>query len=116
MSDDNFLRYEEAAKLLRCCPQTLRKRVCYRQIPFIKPYGKRGMVLFSENDLRAFLEASRVEPVGAWKLWHKAFSSIQQSGADEALVIRACTPEAATIVFPATDVLIHNSICDKEIQ
>jgi excisionase family DNA binding protein len=64
MNDDSYLRYEEAARLLRCSPQTLRKRVSQRQIPYIKAFGRKGRVLFSENDLRAFLEASRVA-VGA---------------------------------------------------
>ena len=62
MYDDCFLRYDEAARLLRCSPETLRKKVSRREVPFIKPFGRRGAVLFSERDLLAFLEAKRVEP------------------------------------------------------
>ena len=62
MDDDSFLRYEEAAQLLRCSVQTLRKKVAHREVPFIKPFGRKGAVLFSERDLLAFLEAKRVEP------------------------------------------------------
>jgi len=65
MSDDRFLNYIEAAQLLRMSPLTLRKKVSQKKVPVIKAFGRKGRVLFSENDLRAFLEASRVEPVGA---------------------------------------------------
>lgn len=59
---NDFLTYPEAARILRISPQTLRKKVSRREVPVLKPFGKRGKVLFSENDLRTFLEASRVEP------------------------------------------------------
>jgi excisionase family DNA binding protein len=60
--DDCFLRYEEAARLLRCSVQTLRKKVARREVPFIKPFGRKGATLFSERDLRAFLKERRIEP------------------------------------------------------
>ncbi len=66
-NNESFLNYPEAALLLRISPQTLRKKVCRREIPYFKPFGPRGRVLFSETDLMAFIKSTRVEPdlVGA---------------------------------------------------
>ncbi len=57
---DTLLTYPEAALLLRISPLTLRKKVMRREVPVLKPFGRKGKCLFSEQDLRAMLERSRV--------------------------------------------------------
>lgn len=61
--ETTFFTYVEAAALLRISPTTLRKKVMLRQVAFLKPFGRHGRVLFSEADLRAMLERSRVPAV-----------------------------------------------------
>lgn len=60
---NEYLTYVEAAALLHISPLTLRKKVMKREVPVLKPFGKRGKCLFSEADLRAMLERSRVPAV-----------------------------------------------------
>ena len=54
-----LLSYGEAAAILRCSPVSLRRRVMLGQLPHLKPYGPRGRVFFLQEDLEAFLLASR---------------------------------------------------------
>jgi excisionase family DNA binding protein len=67
MSDEKplsaFLRYPEAAALLGISPLTLRGKVSRHQVPFLKPFGPKGRVLFDPDRLRAFVQAGAVEPV-----------------------------------------------------
>ena len=60
MSD--LMTYEETARLLRRSESTLRKDVAMRRIPVLKPFGKRGKVLFSRQALSEWLAAAAVEP------------------------------------------------------
>ena len=39
---------------------TLRKYVSQRRVPFLKPFGRKGRVVFLKSDLDSFLLASRV--------------------------------------------------------
>ena len=58
--NENLLTYDEAAKVLRISPATLRKKVMERSVPFIKLFGRKGRVLFSPEDLGAFLKSKKV--------------------------------------------------------
>jgi excisionase family DNA binding protein len=55
-----FWRYAEAADFLGITPGTLRRKVMYHAVPFARPFGKKGRVLFDPADLEAFVEASKV--------------------------------------------------------
>ena len=56
-------RYPQAAKYLGITPGTLRRKVMLHQIPFMRPFGRKGRILFDPDDLHEFVEASRVSPV-----------------------------------------------------
>jgi excisionase family DNA binding protein len=53
----NFLNVQEAACFLKTTPAYLYKMVWKRAIPYYKPNG--GRLLFSAEELRRFVEASR---------------------------------------------------------
>ncbi len=57
-----FLRYPAAAALLGISPLTLRAKVSRHQVPFCKPFGSRGAVLFDPERLREFVQRGAVEP------------------------------------------------------
>ena len=59
----NMLRYREAAEFLGISPLTLRRKVSERRLPFIKPFGPNGPVLFDPSDLHEFLRKNRVDPI-----------------------------------------------------
>ena len=63
MSMERMLRYNDAAEFLGLSPLTLRKKVCQRAIPFIKPFGPNGPVLFDPKELNEWLDSCRVHPV-----------------------------------------------------
>jgi excisionase family DNA binding protein len=52
--------YAGASKYTGIPESSLRKYVCQRRIPFLKPFGRKGRVVFLKSDLDAFLLASRV--------------------------------------------------------
>ena len=52
----------EAAEILGLSPWTVREKARLRQLPYYRPFGARGRLAFSPEDLSAFLRASRVEP------------------------------------------------------
>jgi hypothetical protein len=58
-------RYPEAASFLGVSPATLRRKVMLRKVPFMRPFGFKGRILFDPEDLVAFVKASRVDPIGA---------------------------------------------------
>ena len=58
-----LLNYSEAAGVLKIAVLTLRKKVMRREVPFLKPFGPKGRVLFEREALEAFLAASRVAPL-----------------------------------------------------
>jgi excisionase family DNA binding protein len=58
-------QYAEAAQYLNITAGTLRRKVMLRQVPFYRPFGKHGRILFDPDDLREFVKASRVEPVNS---------------------------------------------------
>lgn len=58
-----LLDYNEAAKILKIAPTTLRKKTMRREVPFLKPFGPNGRVLFEREALEEFLRASRVAPL-----------------------------------------------------
>ena len=57
--------YREAAEYLHVAPSTLRRKVMERSIPVLKPFGRKGRVLFSQADLRELVEKSRVPAMQA---------------------------------------------------
>lgn len=57
-----FWRYEQAAAFMGISPLTLRGKVCRREVPYIKPFGPHGRVLFNPDRLREFVERGAVEP------------------------------------------------------
>jgi excisionase family DNA binding protein len=59
MELERLLDNTEAAKLLNISPFSLRGKVLRREVPFIK-IGRR--TLFDPVDLRAFIEAAKVQP------------------------------------------------------
>ena len=71
----DLLTYEEAARLLRRAPATLRKDVMLRRVPYVKLFGAKGAVRFEREALERLIEASRVEP-----------SAIGKSGTSKAAV------------------------------
>ena len=67
MSDNNesistLWRYPQAAAYLGISPGTLRRKVMLSEVPFLRPFGKGGRVLFSPADLEKFVMAHRVAP------------------------------------------------------
>lgn len=56
-------RYPQAAAFLGIAPATLRRKVMERAVPFYRPFGNKGRVLFDPEDLRAFVLRSRVAPM-----------------------------------------------------
>ena len=56
---DRLLNNDEAADILNISPYSLRGKVSRREIPFIK-VGRR--TLFDPADLRAYIEARKVQP------------------------------------------------------
>lgn len=54
-----FYDVDAAATLLGVSPRYIRRLVSERRIPFFKPGGY--LIRFSEDDLLAFAESSRVE-------------------------------------------------------
>jgi len=56
---DRLLNNDQAADILNISPYSLRGKVSRREIPFIK-VGRR--TLFDPEDLRAFIEARKVQP------------------------------------------------------
>ena len=58
-------RYPDAARYLGISPATLRRKVMCQEVPFMRPFGMHGRVLFDPEDLRAFVRASRVSPLSA---------------------------------------------------
>jgi excisionase family DNA binding protein len=56
-------RYPDAARYLGISPATLRRKVMEAAVPFYRPFGKHGRVLFDPDDLRNFVQASRVAPI-----------------------------------------------------
>ncbi len=60
MNTDRLLSVAEVADLLGLKRPTVYKKVCRREIPFIKPGGPRGRVLFRPEDLEAFIASRRV--------------------------------------------------------
>jgi hypothetical protein len=64
--------YREASEFFGVSPLTLRKKVSNRQVPFLKPFGPKGKVLFRPDRLRDFVEASAVEPLAPSRATRKA--------------------------------------------
>ncbi len=60
---EQLLTYQEAAKLLGMKVSTLYSLVFHRKVPHIRLTGK--MVRFSDQELSAWVQASRVEPAPA---------------------------------------------------
>jgi excisionase family DNA binding protein len=56
---DRLLNNDQAADILNISPFSLRGKVSRREIPFIK-VGRR--TLFDPADLRAYIEARKVQP------------------------------------------------------
>jgi excisionase family DNA binding protein len=56
---DRLLNNDQAAEILNISPYSLRGKVSRREIPFIK-VGRR--TLFDPADLRAYIEARKVQP------------------------------------------------------
>jgi excisionase family DNA binding protein len=56
---DRLLNNDQAAEILNISPFSLRGKVSRREIPFIK-VGRR--TLFDPADLRAYIEARKVQP------------------------------------------------------
>jgi excisionase family DNA binding protein len=56
---EKLLNNDEAAKILGVSPHSMRGKVFRREIPFIK-IGRR--TLFDPADLRAIIEAGKVQP------------------------------------------------------
>ena len=52
--------YAGASKYTGIPQSTLRKYVSLRRVPFLKPFGRKGRVVFLKSDLDNFLLASRV--------------------------------------------------------
>lgn len=59
---NGFWRYREAARFLSITEGVLRKKVSHREVPFAKPFGPRGRVLFDPERLREFVLETAVEP------------------------------------------------------
>jgi hypothetical protein len=55
MSNTNILFYPDLAKLLRRDINSLRKDVAHRRIPFHKPFGPRGRVVFLRDEIEVWL-------------------------------------------------------------
>lgn len=53
-------RYPDAARYLGISPATLRRKVMERAVPFYRPFGLKGRVLFDPDDLVAFVRQHRV--------------------------------------------------------
>lgn len=56
---DRLLNNDQAAEILNISPYSLRGKVSRREIPFIK-VGRR--TLFDPADLRAYIDARKVQP------------------------------------------------------
>jgi excisionase family DNA binding protein len=56
---DRLLNNDQAAEILNISPFSLRGKVSRREIPFIK-VGRR--TLFDPTDLRAYIDARKVQP------------------------------------------------------
>ena len=56
----NLINLEQACELLNLKKPTIYKKVCSRQIPFIKLGGK---LLFDPEKLEAWVNAHAVEPI-----------------------------------------------------
>lgn len=56
---DRLLNNDQAAEILNISPFSLRGKVSWREIPFIK-VGRR--TLFDPADLRAYIDARKVQP------------------------------------------------------
>jgi hypothetical protein len=61
----NMLRYPAAAEFLGISPATLRRKVMLHQVPFMRPFGFKGRVLFDPLRLEEFAKQSAVEPVAS---------------------------------------------------
>lgn len=64
---EEFLRYREAAEILRISELTLRKWVAERRVPFCKIGGR---VIFEPERLMEWVQGQRVEPIGSGKPLH----------------------------------------------
>lgn len=53
-------RYPAAARYLGIAETTLRRKVMELEVPFYRPFGLKGRVLFSPRDLEEFVQASKV--------------------------------------------------------
>lgn len=58
-----LLDYQEAAKMLRCEPGSLRKKVMLGLVPCIKLFGKKGRTFFLAEDLEKFIHSKRCATV-----------------------------------------------------
>lgn len=56
-------RYPDAARFLGIAPATLRRKVMDREVPFYRPFGLKGRVLFDPDDLAAMVRATRVPTI-----------------------------------------------------
>ncbi len=54
-----LLNYREAAKILRCEPGSLRKKVMLGLVPHVKLFGKKGRTFFLSEDLEKFVLSKR---------------------------------------------------------
>lgn len=64
MSGKAYLTVNDAASVVRCSPDTIRRAIYSRRLACVKPSGRHGRTLIRTQDLDAWLERSRIAAIG----------------------------------------------------